>query len=48
MQSWQWALLLRPLILLILLGGVVAPIRWAIMRKIPEGKIRRLLLTRLN
>jgi hypothetical protein len=48
MSGWQWALVLRPLVLLIFLGGIVAPIRWAIMKRIPEGKLRRLLLTRLN
>jgi len=48
MKSWEWAVALRPLGALLIMLCVVAPIRWAIMRKIPEGKLRRLLLTRLN
>jgi len=48
MESWQWGLLLRPLILLIFLGGIVAPLKWAILKCVKNPRVRRVLLIRLN
>ena len=38
------ALLLRPLALFILLACILLPIRFAIIKWLPEGKIKHLLL----
>ncbi|HXE53474.1 MAG TPA: hypothetical protein VN541_10680 [Tepidisphaeraceae bacterium] len=48
MTSWQWSVVLRPLGSFIIMAGIVAPIRWAIMKPIKNEKVRRFLLKRLN
>ena len=47
-DAWQWALALKPLVLFALAGLVLYPIRRAVMRWWPEGRIKRLLLLRVN
>lgn len=44
MNYWLWGLLLKPVIALVLLGGVALPIRWLIHHKMPEGKPKTILL----
>jgi len=48
MSGWHWALLLRPLFLLLVMYGIVGPIKWALLKIIPDGRVKRVLLTRLN
>lgn len=42
------AALLRPFILLVLLGCILLPIRYAIIKWWPEGRVKRLLLYRVD
>lgn len=46
MESWHWAVLLRPLFLLILFVLIVIPLEVAFIRWFPEGRIKRFLLNR--
>lgn len=48
MSNWMIALLLKPLVLLVLFVGVLLPIRVAFQRWMPDGRIKRLLLRRIN
>ena len=41
---WIFAVILKPLAALILLGAICAPIRWLIYKRFPEGRIKRFLL----
>lgn len=41
------ALLLRPFALFILLACILLPIRYAVIKLMPEGKIKHLLLLRV-
>jgi hypothetical protein len=45
-ESWQWALVLKPLVLFVLCAAVLYPARRAVMRWLPEGKLKRVLLFR--
>jgi hypothetical protein len=47
MEPWEWAILLRPLLALVVLAAICIPVRLAAQRWIPEGRIKRLLLRRL-
>lgn len=44
----MWATLLRPVALFVLAVVVLYPARRAVMRWVPEGKLKRLLLFRVN
>lgn len=46
METWHWAILLRPLVLLALFAIIVIPLELLFIRYFPEGWIKRLLLTR--
>ena len=46
MKEWQLAILIRPLLLLALFAFIVIPLEAAFIRWFPEGRIKRLLLTR--
>lgn len=47
-ETWQWAVVLKPLVLFAFAGLVLYPIRVAFLRWMPEGKVKRLLLRRIN
>lgn len=44
-MSFFLGLLLRPIILFILLACICLPARFAVMKWMPEGRLKRLLLT---
>ena len=46
MKDWQLAIVLRPLLLVALFVTIVIPLEAAFIRWVPEGKLKRLLLTR--
>lgn len=48
MEATYWAILLKPLILFALVAFVLYPVRIAVMRWFPEGRLKRLLLWRTN
>lgn len=48
MEPSQWALVLKPLVFFAFAGLVLYPIRRAFMRWFPEGRVKRLLLRRVN
>jgi hypothetical protein len=48
MQNWQWAVLLKPFLFLALAVGVLIPARLAVRRYMRDGKLKRLLLTRVG
>lgn len=51
MQSSEigmWAAFLRPFLLLALMIAIVYPLRWLFERYMPEGRIKRFLLRRVN
>ena len=48
MSNWMIALLLKPLVLLVLFVGVLLPIKIAFQRWMPDGRVKRLLLRRIN
>jgi hypothetical protein len=41
------AALLRPLVLFIVLACILLPIRYAVIRFMPEGRLKRILLLRV-
>lgn len=47
MSTLEIALVLKPLAALVLFGLILLPIRLAVKRWLPEGKLKRLLLTRV-
>lgn len=47
-MSWVLALLLKPLIFLFFLVCIILPLKILAMKFIPEGKLKRILFTRLN
>ena len=48
MSNWMIALLLKPLVLLVLFVCVLLPIKLAFQRWMPDGRVKRLLLRRIN
>ncbi len=48
MDGYQWAIVLKPLAALVLFGLVLLPIRLAVQRWFPEGKLKKLLLRRVD
>ena len=47
-MMWLVAVVLRPLIFLIVLGLICLPVRLAVQRWLPEGKLKRLLLVQVG
>lgn len=45
MTSAFWAMALRPFVLFFVLAFICLPVRFAVKRFIPEGRLKRLLLT---
>lgn len=43
MSTWMWAILLRPLGVIVFIA-IAAFLTWLIVRLVPEGRIKRLLL----
>lgn len=43
-----WAMVLRPIFALILLGLICLPVRLAVQRWMPEGRVKRVLLIRIG
>lgn len=48
LEPWQWALVFKPLAVLLVAVLICAPVRWLTLRYLPEGRIKRLLLTRIS
>lgn len=48
MTDTFWAMLLRPFVLFFLLAFICLPVRFAVKRFIPEGKLKRFLLTEVK
>lgn len=48
MEPYVLAMILKPLIALIILLCIVAPLKWLFVRYFPNGRIKRLLLIRTN
>lgn len=48
MEPWQIAILLKPFALFVLAVLVLYPARRYVQRRMPEGKLKRLLLLRLT
>jgi len=44
MGTWLVAVILRPLIILVVLGLICLPVRMAAKRWLPEGRIKSILL----
>lgn len=44
-MTFAIAMLLRPIALFILLACILLPIRFAVIKWMPEGKLKRILLT---
>lgn len=44
MNYWLIGILIKPFVGLLLLGGVALPIRWLIHHKMPECKLKTMLL----
>jgi hypothetical protein len=47
-MSWLLAIALRPFGALLLFGLICLPARLAVQRWMPEGKVKRLLLSRIG
>ena len=43
MQTWQIAVVLKPLIAIAIMCLIVVPIKWIFWKLIPEGKLKRIL-----
>jgi hypothetical protein len=48
MEPWAIAVLVKPLVLLVLFVVVLYPARWAVQRYLKDGRLKRLLLTRVG
>lgn len=46
MEHTAIALILKPLFLLLIFGGIALPIRWAVHKWMREGRLKTLLLKR--
>lgn len=44
-MTWLLAIVIKPLVALVLFGLICLPARLAVQRWMPEGKVKRLLLT---
>ena len=47
-MTTAFALLLKPFVILVFFALVLIPARLAVMRFMPDGKLKRLLLTRVD
>lgn len=47
-MTWLWAVILRPFIVLAVFGLICLPIRLAVQRWVPPGRVRSLLLLRVG
>jgi hypothetical protein len=45
MTTTFWAMALRPFVLFFILAVICLPVRFAVKRFLPEGRLKRLLLT---
>jgi hypothetical protein len=48
MEGYQWAIVLKQIRALVFFGLVLLPIRLAVQKWFPEGKLKRLLLRRID
>jgi hypothetical protein len=48
MGEWLLFLILKPILFLILFVGIVLPLRLLFQRYFPDGRLKRLLLRRIN
>jgi hypothetical protein len=48
MDGWQIALILQPFAALVFFGLVLLPIRLAFQKWFPEGRVKKLLLRRVD
>lgn len=48
MESWQLAILLKPFVVLVFFGCIVIPIEMLLSRHMKDGKLKRILFTRIN
>lgn len=48
MSNWVIALLIKPLVLIALAVFVLYPARIAVQKWLPEGRVKKLLLRRVN
>jgi hypothetical protein len=48
MDDWTLALILKPLVMFVMFGLIVLPLVFAFKRWFPEGRLKRLLLTRIS
>lgn len=48
MQSYHWAIVLKPIFALIIFGLVLLPIRLAVQKWWPDGRLKKLLLRRVD
>ncbi len=48
MPNWLLAVILRPFVALLLGVAVLYPARMAVIRHLPEGRLKRLLLIRIS
>lgn len=44
MDNFLIALLFKPLFFLLIFGGICLPIRWAVYKWLPEGRVKSVLL----
>lgn len=43
MDGWQLSILLKPLIAILIMVGIVVPIKWIFWKLIPPGKLKKIL-----
>jgi hypothetical protein len=48
MEDWLLVVLLKPFLFLALFVGIVMPLKLLFQRFFPEGRLKRLLLRRIN
>jgi len=48
LENWQIAILIRPFFLLVFFGLVLLPIRLAIQKWMPDGKLKRFFLIKIK
>ncbi len=44
MDGYVWAMLAKPLVALVVIGGIATPIRVAVQKWMPDSKLKRFLL----
>jgi len=47
-MNLAWALLLKPFVALVVIGGIAVPGRLAVQRWMKDGTLKRLLLRRIS